>query len=95
MDEKDREFSFSIDGREAYLLRIDLQHGLVDTLTPAELEVAGLLLHGYSNREIAGLRGTALNTVANQVRAVYHKLGVHSRSELAAVIGSEPSSEQM
>jgi DNA-binding NarL/FixJ family response regulator len=92
MGDNVREFSFDIDGREAYLLRIDLQHGVVDTLTPAELEVAGLLLHGYSKREIAGLRGTALNTVANQVQSVYRKLDVHSRSELAAAIGGEPSS---
>jgi DNA-binding NarL/FixJ family response regulator len=92
MNEKVREFSFNVDGRDAYLLRIDLQHEVVDTLTPAELEVAGLLLHGYSNRAIAGLRGTALNTVANQVRAVYRKLGVHSRSELATAMRSEPSS---
>jgi len=91
MDDEARIFNFEIDGREASLVRFDIQHGPVDTFTPTELEVAGLILHGYSNREIAERRGTALNTVANQVRAVYRKLSVHSRNELAATLQGESS----
>jgi len=56
-------------------------------LTAAELSVARLLLAGHSNAEIAGLRGTSLRTVSKQVDAVYKKLGVHSRSELASRLG--------
>jgi DNA-binding CsgD family transcriptional regulator len=53
-------------------------------LSAAEREVARLLVAGASNREIAGRRGAAVRTVANQARAIYRKLGVASRAELAA-----------
>lgn len=53
-------------------------------LSPVESEVVALLLKGYSNREIARLRGTSVRTVANQVASVFRKLGVRSRLELVA-----------
>jgi DNA-binding CsgD family transcriptional regulator len=53
-------------------------------LSAAEREVARLLVSGASNRVIAQRRGAAERTVANQVRAIYRKLGVASRAELAA-----------
>lgn len=52
-------------------------------LSPAEREVALLLLQGRDNASIARLRGTAVRTIANQVASIFAKLGVHSRSELA------------
>ncbi|HVH04589.1 MAG TPA: helix-turn-helix transcriptional regulator [Myxococcota bacterium] len=57
---------------------------LLAPLSAAEREVALLLVRGASNREIARRRGAAVRTVANQARAVYRKLGVASRAELAA-----------
>jgi len=56
----------------------------VDDLSPAELEVVKAILGGMSNAEIARRRGRAVRTVANQVAAIFRKLGVGSRSELAA-----------
>lgn len=54
------------------------------TLTPAERAVAALAIAGLANREIARRRGVAARTVANQLAAVFQKLGVGSRSELTA-----------
>lgn len=53
-------------------------------LTPAEKEVAFLLLKGFSLKEIAGLRGTTEKTARVQSMAIYAKSGLSGRSELAA-----------
>jgi DNA-binding CsgD family transcriptional regulator len=52
------------------------------SLTRAEREVAWLVVEGASNGEIARQRRTAERTVANQLQAIYTKLGVGSRREL-------------
>ncbi len=56
---------------------------LPPALTRAETEVATLALRGLSNREIAQARGASERSVANQLAAIFRKLGVGSRSELA------------
>ena len=53
-------------------------------LTPAESEVALLLLKGLSHREVSRLRETSERTVRQQSRAVYLKAGLSGRSELSA-----------
>ena len=53
-------------------------------LTDAETNIVELLFEGFSNAEIAEARGTSTRTVANQLAALYRKLGVTSRSELVA-----------
>lgn len=53
-------------------------------LSPAEAEVALLLLKGLSFKEIASVRGTGERTAREQARAVYRKAGVAGRAELAA-----------
>lgn len=53
-------------------------------LSPAETAVARLAVAGRSNREIAHARGSSERTVANQMASLFRKLGVRSRSELAA-----------
>ncbi len=59
-------------------------------LSGAERHVLALILEGKSNASIAGVRGTAVRTVANQVTSIFRKLGVASRAELAArVVGLE------
>ena len=55
-------------------------------LSPAEREVALLAAQGATNAAIGARRESAERTVANQMRAVFEKLGVHSRAELAAVL---------
>ncbi len=56
----------------------------VEKLTDAERAVLSHLVAGSTNNHIAQRRGTSENTVANQVHAIFLKLGVRSRSELAA-----------
>ncbi len=55
-----------------------------DDLTPSERQVALAVLAGLSNADIARMRGSSPRTVANQVAAIFRKLGVRSRAELAA-----------
>ena len=44
---------------------------------------------GRSNGEIAAARGRSVRTIANQVAAIFRKLGVGSRLELARRLGSQ------
>jgi DNA-binding NarL/FixJ family response regulator len=53
------------------------------TLTPAERAVALELLKGLSDRSIAQARNSSRHTVSKHVTAIYRKLGVSSRVELA------------
>jgi DNA-binding CsgD family transcriptional regulator len=53
-------------------------------LSPAEREVALLLLKGFSTREIAELRTTSERTVRQQAQDVYRKGGLSGRAELSA-----------
>lgn len=53
-------------------------------LTPAEADVAGLLVKGVSTRDIARLRGTSETTIRQQAQAIYRKSGLRGRAELAA-----------
>mgnify|MGYP002624830503 CR=1 FL=1 len=54
------------------------------SLTPAEKEVALLLLKGLSFKEIADVRGASERTVRQQARGIYAKSGLAGRAELAA-----------
>jgi DNA-binding CsgD family transcriptional regulator len=54
------------------------------SLTPAEADIAGLLLKGVSLRDIAALRRTAEATIRQQAQSVYRKSGLAGRRELAA-----------
>jgi DNA-binding NarL/FixJ family response regulator len=58
--------------------------GLDPRLTHAERQVVAGVLNGRTNAAIATARRTSCRTVANQLAAVYRKLGVSSRWELAA-----------
>ncbi len=53
-------------------------------LTPAESEVARLLLLGLSHKEIASARETSERTARDQAQAVYKKAAVAGRAELSA-----------
>lgn len=53
-------------------------------LTPAEKEVAFLLLKGMTLKEIASVRETTEKTARVQSMAIYGKAGLSGRSELAA-----------
>ncbi|MCA8975687.1 MAG: LuxR family transcriptional regulator [Planctomycetes bacterium] len=53
-------------------------------LSPAESEVALLLLKGLSHKELAAVRGIGVATARQQAAAVYRKAGVAGRHDLAA-----------
>ena len=53
-------------------------------LTPAEREIALLLLKGLSHKEIAQVRSVSETTVRQQARALYRKAGLSGRNDLAA-----------
>ena len=54
------------------------------SLTPAEKEVALLLLKGLSHKDIAEMRAVTEATARQQARAVYKKGGLSGRHDLAA-----------
>jgi DNA-binding NarL/FixJ family response regulator len=58
--------------------------GKTATLSSAELEVARDALAGLSNAAIASKRGRSPRTIANQLASIYRKLGVDSRTQMAA-----------
>lgn len=53
-------------------------------LSPAEKEVALLLLKGLSHKEVANVRAVGEATVRQQARALYRKAGLTGRNDLAA-----------
>jgi len=53
-------------------------------LTPAEREVALLLLKGYSHKQVARATGRSERTARQHAAAVYEKAGLRNRAELAA-----------
>ena len=55
-----------------------------DELSPAEIEVAGLVAEGKTNRETAGALWMSEKTVEAHLSRIYRKLGVRNRAELAA-----------
>jgi DNA-binding NarL/FixJ family response regulator len=76
---------FVEDGEEFILLSYPVARPRSwDRLSDAERAVAEALLEGQSNAEIAAARGVAVRTIANQVASIFRKLGVRSRTELAA-----------
>lgn len=53
-------------------------------LSPAEKEIALLLLKGLSHKEVAEVRTVSESTVRQQARALYRKAGLTGRADLAA-----------
>jgi DNA-binding CsgD family transcriptional regulator len=56
-----------------------------DGLTPTEQRVAALVAEGRSNKEVAGELFVSVRTVEANLTRVYAKLGIRSRTELAAI----------
>ena len=58
-------------------------------LTPAELRVAMAVGHGLSNRAAADRLFISVKTVDYHLQGIYRKLGLRSRSQLAAIVAAE------
>jgi DNA-binding NarL/FixJ family response regulator len=54
-----------------------------DRLTPKEMRIVALIIHGCKNKEIALRLGTTEQVVKNYLRSIYDKTGVSDRLELA------------
>ena len=65
----------------------DLRHGdEVDPLSPREREIAALASQGLRSREIADSLVVSIRTVDNHLQAIYGKLGIAGRRELASAL---------
>lgn len=58
----------------------------LDVLTPREREVAQALAQGKTHKMVAVDFGTSPSTVRNQTQAIYGKLGIGNRADLAKLI---------
>jgi ATP/maltotriose-dependent transcriptional regulator MalT len=76
----------------AELARLGGTRGGGLALTQAERQVAGLVAAGHTNREVAAELYMGLRTVEAHLSAVYRKLGIRSRSELARAWAQQPAS---
>lgn len=66
-------------------VRADLRDRPAESLTPQERAVAGLVIQGLRNREVAAELFLSVKTVQFHLTRVYAKLGVRSRVELATL----------
>jgi DNA-binding CsgD family transcriptional regulator len=57
-------------------------------LTGRELEIARLAAEGRTDREIADCLVVSVRTVESHLAAAYRKLGIRSRKDLAASLGT-------
>ena len=60
-----------------------------DALTPQELQVALMVATGATNREAASRLFLSAKTIEAHLGRVYRKLGVRSRTELAALVAGD------
>ncbi len=58
-------------------------------LTPRQREVALLVARGLTNRQVAAELTLSEHTVATHVREILKKLGLQSRTELAAWVAEQ------
>ena len=61
-------------------------------LTDTETRIAALVARGRTNQETADALFVSASTVQASLKRIYQKLGVRSRTELAAKFGQPPES---
>ena len=82
-EERDRWRASSQEAIEGLGRAIDAQFDAWQ-LTPAERQVALMLLKGYGHKQIAALTGRSERTARQHAGVVYEKAGLGGRAELAA-----------
>ncbi|KIN70668.1 Transcriptional regulator, LuxR family protein [Sulfitobacter noctilucae] len=65
------------------------RHAPVWGLSQAEADVAIFVAKGFSNSEVAEMRGCAIATVKSQLGSIYNKSGLESRYQLIAFVTDE------
>lgn len=58
------------------------QNGILETLTPRELEIMGYIIRGYTNRQTAETLGISIRTVEGHRASLFGKLNLKNRVEL-------------
>ena len=84
MKNENRRAQMTIRSMSGALVDVLEEHFASWQLTPAEREVAWLTFKGFTNQEIANLRGTREGTIKAQNYAIFRKAGVKSRNQLLA-----------
>jgi DNA-binding CsgD family transcriptional regulator len=79
------------DKTRAELARIGGRAASSLDLTPTEEKVAALVAAGGTNREVAEALFVSVHTVEANLKRIYRKLGVRSRTELASKFPSGPT----
>ena len=64
---------------------------MVDGLTAIERRIANLVARGLRNDEAAVDLGVSPKTIEWHLTKTYRKLGVRSRTELAALVATQPA----
>src|SRR5262245_46906486 len=78
--------TFSVEGDEYAIIGFEAAvSGFPEGITASERRILEMLWNGRRPAEIARARARSVNTVKNQIRALYAKLGVKSRVELSAL----------
>lgn len=73
----------------AELARVGGRRPSADELTPTERRIAELVADGHTDREVAAALFVTPKTVSTELSRIYRKVGVHSRTSLAARLRSE------
>jgi DNA-binding CsgD family transcriptional regulator len=79
------------DRTRAELARIGGRAASSVELTPTEERVAALVATGSTNREVADALFISIHTVEANLKRIYRKLGIRSRTELASKFPSDAS----
>jgi DNA-binding NarL/FixJ family response regulator len=65
----------------------------LEQLTATEARVAGLIASGQNDREISDELALGTHAWELHLSEIYRKLGIHSRTELALLLGGTPTSQ--
>ena len=77
------------DTARAELARVGGRRPSTGELTPTERRIASLVADGHTDKEVAATLFVTPKTVSTELSRIYRKVGVHSRTSLAARLRSD------